>query len=107
MTTKTASIEILVALGLLLPSGAIARPTTQACLGAAYKKKALRCPAGTRVDLSRKPYTVLQCLKRGGGRGTIPVRHGPAIWFHKDGVTVKRAGTYLHHTKVGRWYRFD
>lgn len=107
---------------LSLAAPALADPVTQACLGLGDDvesiKKALasKCPAGTSLSDSRSLGTKakdddegdgaeLSC-KVAKGKGTIPVRQGPAVWFHKSGK-VERAGLYDAHTKVGRWYRFD
>jgi hypothetical protein len=103
---------------LSLAAPAFADPTTQACLGmgddAESIKKALaaKCPEGASLSDGRRFKT----HKEGDGfelgcnvpkgKGNIPVRHGPAVWFHKGGK-VARAGQYDAHTKTGRWYRFD
>jgi len=96
----------IVVVGLCSTGLAWAKSTTQACLGPDLEQ-AVQCPKGTKRVTSRAAPRLIQCFKTGGPRGVIPIRHGPAIWFQKDGKTVQRAGTYVHHTKVGRWYHFD
>lgn len=96
----------IVVLGLSPAGQARAKPTTQACLGADLEQ-VVKCPKGTKRATSKTGPRLIQCLKTGAGPGVVPIRHGPAIWFHKDGKTVARAGTYVNHTKIGRWYRFD
>ncbi|MBK6459704.1 MAG: hypothetical protein IPF92_01665 [Myxococcales bacterium] len=63
----------------------------------------LPCPPGTTQSTGDH---VLECRSAGAVGKTLSKRHGPAIWFHKNGK-VHRAGSYDQHEWTGRWWELD
>lgn len=71
---------------------------------------ALPCPEGTRqTGGAHAEHSVLgtdldmtYCIEWPMARGSMPVRRGPAVWFHDDG-TIEQQGHYLDRKRTGWW----
>ena len=71
---------------------------------------ALPCPEGTRqTGGAHSEHSVLgtdldmtYCIEWPMTRGSMPIRRGPAVWFHDDG-TIEQQGHYLDRKRTGWW----
>jgi hypothetical protein len=70
--------------------------------GVALKDVKLDCPAKTKqVFMENATY----CIESPVPKGHIPVKRGPAVWFHDNGK-IARYGEYLDNKSTGVWISF-